>query len=61
VLSESAHFLYRCTDFYAPAYERSIRWDDPELGIEWPLPAGAQPMLSAKDAMAKSFRDAEYL
>ena len=61
VLSESAHFLYRCTDFYAPAHERSIRWDDPELGVEWPLPAGVHPVLSTKDAAAKSFRDTEYL
>ena len=61
VLSESAHFLYRCTDFYAPQYERSILWNDPDLGIEWSLPPGAQPILSAKDAAAVRFRDAEYL
>jgi len=60
VLSESADFLYRCTDFWAPAHERAIAWNDPDLNIRWPLPEGAQPLLSAKDAVAKSFRDAEY-
>jgi dTDP-4-dehydrorhamnose 3,5-epimerase len=60
VLSEAAHFVYRCTDFWAPAHERAIAWNDPDLGIDWPLPQGVQPLLSAKDAVAKSFRDAEY-
>lgn len=60
VLSESADFLYRCTDFWAPPHERAIAWNDPDLNISWPLPEGAQPLLSAKDAVAKSFRDAEY-
>jgi dTDP-4-dehydrorhamnose 3,5-epimerase len=59
VLSESADFLYRCTDFYAPQYERSILWNDPDLGVKWPLPSGAEPLLSPKDAAAKRFRDAE--
>jgi dTDP-4-dehydrorhamnose 3,5-epimerase len=60
VLSESADFLYRCTDFWAPPYERAIAWNDRELKIDWPLPSGSQPILSAKDALAKPFRDAEY-
>jgi dTDP-4-dehydrorhamnose 3,5-epimerase len=60
VLSESADFIYRCTDFYAPAYERAIRWNDPDLKIAWPLPEGEEPVLSAKDAVAPRFRDAEY-
>jgi dTDP-4-dehydrorhamnose 3,5-epimerase len=59
VLSESADFLYRCSDFYAPAHERAIRWDDPEIGVHWPLPAGAEPLLSGKDAVAASFRETE--
>ncbi len=59
VLSEAAHFLYKCTDFYAPKDERAIRWDDPDLAISWPLPLGAQPALSARDAAAEAFRDAE--
>ena len=60
VLSESADFLYRCTDFWAPPHERAIAWNDPDLNIRWPLPEGTQPVLSAKDSVAKSFRDAEY-
>jgi dTDP-4-dehydrorhamnose 3,5-epimerase len=59
VLSETAAFEYKCTDFYAPDAERAIRWDDPQLGIEWPLPAGEQPVLSAKDAAAPLLEDAE--
>jgi dTDP-4-dehydrorhamnose 3,5-epimerase len=58
VLSESADFLYRVTDFWAPQHERAIRWDDPELAIEWPLPAGAAPLLSGKDASAARFSQA---
>lgn len=60
VLSESADFLYRCTDFYAPPYERAIQWNDPDLKVAWPLPAGVAPLLSAKDAVAPRFKDAEY-
>lgn len=60
VLSEAAHFLYKCTDFYAPEDERAIRWDDPDLTITWPLPRGTLPALSPRDAAAGSFRDAEY-
>ena len=55
VLSEAAEFLYKTTDYYAPEYERSIRWDDPDLGIDWPLD-GAIPQLSGKDAQAASWR-----
>jgi dTDP-4-dehydrorhamnose 3,5-epimerase len=61
VLTESADFLYRCTDFWAPAYERGIIWNDPDLDIAWPLPPGVQPKLSPKDAGAVCFRDAECL
>jgi len=60
VLSESAHFLYKCTDFYAPQYEHAIAWNDPDLDIDWQLPAGAQPVLSARDSAAPRFRDAKY-
>lgn len=59
VLSDSADFLYRCTGFYAPQHERSILWNDPDLGVNWPLPPGTEPVLSPKDAAAKRFRDAE--
>jgi dTDP-4-dehydrorhamnose 3,5-epimerase len=60
VLSDAADFLYRCTDFWAPQFERAIAWDDPDLAIRWPLPVGAAPLLSTKDAAAVRFRDAEY-
>jgi dTDP-4-dehydrorhamnose 3,5-epimerase len=59
VLSDTAEFVYKCTDYYAPEFERTIRWDDPDIGIEWPLPAGEQPVLSAKDAAAPFLKDAE--
>ena len=55
VLSEAAEFLYKTTDYYAPEYECSIRWDDPDLGIDWPLD-GAIPQLSGKDAQAACWR-----
>ncbi len=57
VLSESAEFLYKTTDYYAPAHERCIAWDDPSLGIQWP--AGTSPRLSAKDAAGVKFELAE--
>lgn len=55
VTSESADFVYKCTDYYAPEYDLSIAWDDPELGIEWPLVDGVQPLLSGKDENAIAF------
>jgi len=59
VISESADFLYKCTDFYLPEHERCIRWDDPDLAIDWPLPTEFKPLLSAKDASGSSFQAAE--
>jgi dTDP-4-dehydrorhamnose 3,5-epimerase len=59
VLSDSADFLYRCTDFYAPEHERAILWNDPDLKVLWPLPPGAEPVLSAKDVAAPRLCDAE--
>ena len=55
VLSESADFLYKTTDFYSPEHERSIRWDDPDIGITWPL-QGLTPELSGKDQQATSLQ-----
>jgi dTDP-4-dehydrorhamnose 3,5-epimerase len=49
VLTESADVLYKATDYYAPEHERSLLWNDPAVGIEWPLD-GIEPLLSAKDA-----------
>lgn len=57
VLSESADFLYKTTDFYAPQHERCVLWNDPDLGIEWPLTG--EPVLAAKDRVGIRFRDAE--
>jgi dTDP-4-dehydrorhamnose 3,5-epimerase len=54
VLSDSADFLYKTTDYYAPEFERCIAWDDPAIGIEWPL-EGLQPKLSAKDLAGQPF------
>jgi dTDP-4-dehydrorhamnose 3,5-epimerase len=59
VLSDSADFLYKVTNIWSPAHERAIKWNDPEIGIKWPLPAGLDPVLSGKDAAAPGFRDAE--
>lgn len=59
VLSDSAEFVYKCTDYYAPQHERVIRWDDPRIGIAWPLAAGEAPVLSAKDAAGVSLTEAE--
>ena len=57
-LSERAEFLYKTTDYWYPGHERSVRWDDPELGIAWPQ-LDAAPRLAAKDAAAPLLRDAE--
>jgi dTDP-4-dehydrorhamnose 3,5-epimerase len=59
VTSEWADVLYKATDYYAPEWERSIRWDDPDLGIEWPLAGDQPPLLSAKDSQSKTLREAE--
>jgi dTDP-4-dehydrorhamnose 3,5-epimerase len=59
VTSPSADFLYKCTDYYSPADERTLAWNDPTLGVKWPLPAGVAPELSAKDAAGKSLADIE--
>lgn len=57
-LSDTAEFLYKTTDYYAPEYERSIAWDDPAIGINWPFKS--EPALSAKDKNAQLLAAAEY-
>ena len=57
VLSDSADVIYKTTDYYAPEYERCLRWDNPEIGIEWPK--GLIPVLSAKDQLGFPFAQAE--
>ena len=59
VLSETADFQYKCTEYYTPEKERAIRWDDPEIGIIWPIPDWEKPKLSAKDLEGKMFREAD--
>jgi dTDP-4-dehydrorhamnose 3,5-epimerase len=58
VTSESAEFLYKTTDYYHPEFERSLLWNDPDVGIDWPLHLlDAPPMLAAKDEAAGAFND----
>lgn len=56
-LSDTAEFLYKTTDYYAPAHERSILWNDPQIGIRWPIDFA--PVLAKKDAAGSLLRDAE--
>lgn len=60
VLSKQAEFVYKCTDYYAPEFERTICWNDPNLDIHWPLLNGSTPILSNKDLTAPTFTEAEY-
>ena len=57
VLSDSADFLYKTTDYYAPEFERCIAWNDPTIGIDWPI--GDEPQLSGKDQQGVLLNDAE--
>ena len=59
VLSDWAEFLYKVTDFYAPELERTILWNDPQIGIDWPLVDGQSPLMSAKDAAGALLSQAE--
>ena len=56
-LTPDCEVYYKCSDFYAPECEGAVRFDDPDLGIDWHLPGGATPLLSAKDAAAGAFAD----
>ena len=58
VMSDSADLLYKCTDLYAPQHDHTLKWDDPEVAIEWPV-AGTAPLLSPKDQAGVPLRDAE--
>lgn len=59
VLSDWAEILYKVTDYYAPEYERTLAWDDPQVGIQWPLADGQMPILSEKDRAGKPLALAE--
>lgn len=56
VLSDEAEIFYKCTDFYSPDHDRCIRWDDPDIAIDWPL---QNPTLSPRDASAPLLKDAD--
>jgi len=58
VLSDTAEFLYKTTDYWVPEFERSIAWNDPAIGIQWPIQG--EPSLSAKDQQAKALAEAEH-
>lgn len=59
VMSETAEFVYKCTDYYNPEHERSLLWNDSDLNIPWPLVNGEQPLLSDKDANGTPFKQAD--
>ncbi len=58
VVSDTAEFLYKTTDYWAPAFERSLAWNDPALGIQWPIQG--EPSLSVKDQQAKALAEEEH-
>jgi dTDP-4-dehydrorhamnose 3,5-epimerase len=59
VLSDSADFLYKTTDYYIPDLERSLAWNDPQVAVSWPIDKDTQPIVSAKDIKATKLTDAE--
>ena len=59
VLSDSADFVYKCTDYYDPASERTLLWNDPAVGVQWPIPPGVEILLSAKDQAGVPLQNAE--
>ncbi|WP_405237729.1 dTDP-4-dehydrorhamnose 3,5-epimerase [Lentisalinibacter orientalis] len=59
VTSDIAEFQYKCTDYYAPEFERSILWSDADIGIGWPIPTGELPLLSGKDEAGSVLRESE--
>lgn len=61
VMSEKVEFLYKCTDFYDPGSERTLVWNDPTIGVKWPLPAGATPIVSDKDRKGSTWETLESL
>jgi dTDP-4-dehydrorhamnose 3,5-epimerase len=59
VLSERCEFVYKCTDYYDPSSERSLIWNDRTVDIQWPIPAGVEPIVSGKDAAGPTLANAE--
>ncbi len=60
VMSETAEFVYKCSNYYDTSEEQSILWNDPDLAIEWPITDGKEPLLSAKDKAGLPFKKARY-
>ena len=60
VTKSGTEFIYKCTEYYAPEHERCLLWDDPELGIDWPLLNGEEPALSEKDRKGALFSNSEF-
>lgn len=60
VTSETADFVYKCTDYYAPQFEKSVLWNDPQLAIDWPIKPDVETLLSEKDKAGLAFQDAPY-
>ena len=61
VMSEKVEFLYKCTDFWDPGSERTLMWNDPAVAVQWPLPAGATPIISDKDRKGSTWETIESL
>ena len=59
VLSETTEFEYKCTDYYAPEHERTICWDDPDIGVDWPLADVESPILSQKDQAGLPLKESQ--
>lgn len=59
VLNDWAEVIYKTTDYFAPEYDRSIIWNDPDIDIKWPIPNGLEPILSEKDKLGKRLKEAE--
>jgi dTDP-4-dehydrorhamnose 3,5-epimerase len=59
VKSEWGELVYKATDYYAPEWDRSLLWNDPAIGIDWPIPEGVLPLLSTKDQEAKTLANAD--
>lgn len=60
VMSNTAEFVYKCSNYYDPSSEQSIIWNDKDINIEWPLATGKEPLLSAKDLKGVPFKQAKY-
>lgn len=60
VVSTFADFQYKCTDYYTPEHERSLKWNDETVGVEWPISQGLEPQLAAKDKTGLGFEHCDY-